>query len=127
MISVAKPNEFFNWPAQLPVTYGPYKAVVDRIVDGDTAIFCVDAGLDMYPVVAIRLLGVNAPELREAGGKESKAFLEELLPLGAPVLLRTDKNEDWRRTFERWVAGVRTADGLDVASEIVAAGHGTWR
>ncbi len=127
MIPIAKPNEFFNWPAELPVTYGPYRAVVERIVDGDTFIACTSVGLDSYPFVAIRLLGVNAPELREAGGPESKAFLEGLLPLGAPVLLRTEKNEDWRRSFERWVASVLTVKGEDVASEIVAAGHGTWR
>ncbi len=121
-----KPSAFGNWPARLPREFGPYAAVVDHVYDGDTVRLWVDVGLLTYVFVSVRLLGVNCPELREPGGPEAKAFLEEMLPKDTPVLLRTEKN-NWQRSFERWLASIRTADGRDVASEIVAAGHGVWR
>ena len=46
-------------------------ATVYRIIDGDT--------FDAFPVGRVRLADVNAPELDEAGGKEAKEALSNLL------------------------------------------------
>lgn len=101
---------------------------------------CVRVGGDLYRGVPRDFLGglqifaglaherqAGVPEIVEADVRQARRFEEELLPSGTPVLLRTEKNDNWRRSFERWVAGVRTADGLDVSSELVTAGHGVWR
>ncbi len=124
---MAKPSAFLDFPTRLPAQFGPYAAVVDHVRDGDTVRVWVDAGFSSYVFVSVRLLGVSAPELHEPGGKEAKAFLEEMLPRDTPVLLRTEKLSSFVKSFERYVAGIRLADGRDVASEIVAAGYGIWR
>jgi hypothetical protein len=33
---MTKPTQFQGWPENLDVPYGPYRAVIERVVDGDT-------------------------------------------------------------------------------------------
>lgn len=33
---MSKPSQFQGWPESLDVPYGPYRAVIERVVDGDT-------------------------------------------------------------------------------------------
>lgn len=124
---MSKPQAFRNFPTSLPVTYGPYRAVVDRVFDGDTFLAFVDLGMGEYPPKEIRLLGANAPDRGEPGREEAKAFLESLLPRDTPLLLRTEKlGHDFDPTFSRWAAGVRMADGRDLSSVMVESGHARW-
>lgn len=83
--------------------YGPYRAIVDRVVDGDTVVVLADVGLDAYPCVSLRLRDVRAVELRSERGEEARAVLETLLPPGTPVVVSTFKD---RQTFDRYVADV---------------------
>jgi micrococcal nuclease len=55
---------------------------VERLRDGDTLLVRPATGGRAIP---IRLRGISAPELREPGGKEAKAFLERLT-LGRSVV-----------------------------------------
>jgi endonuclease YncB( thermonuclease family) len=122
---MSKPAAFSFWPKALPYSYGPYRAVVDRVIDGDTFVSCVDVGLECYPFVAIRLFGCDAPEMEDEGGEAAREYLEEMLPPGSPIVIRT-QGRSFARTFERWVASVLAHDGLDVATEMVRSGHATW-
>lgn len=65
--------------------YGPYKGVVDRVHDGDTIYIKLDLGFDITIYARVRVLGINAPELSTAKGKEATAFARTVLPVGAEV------------------------------------------
>lgn len=104
-----------------------YRAVVDNIVDGDTVDLTVDVGFRMWMQDRFRLLGINAPEMKNApAGPEAKAFLEAALPIGTKVLIRTRKPRD---KWGRWLAEIYRADAkgspeaLSIAAQMIAAGH----
>jgi hypothetical protein len=43
---MSKPVRFQEWPDSLSVPYGPYRAVIERVVDGDTVYVLASLGLD---------------------------------------------------------------------------------
>ena len=125
---MSKPVQFQEWPESLGVAYGPYRAVVERVVDGDTVHVRVSLGVDEYAYRMIRIRGVNAPEVfsgpsegRERG-KAARDFLTQLLPQGTRCRLATQRDTT---TFGRYVAYIELEDGRDVATALVEAGHAT--
>jgi len=76
-----------------------YNGIVERVIDGDTVILRLDLGFRCWVQgVRVRLLEVFAPELR-AGGEAAKAKLEELLPVGASVLLQSHALDRYGRSL----------------------------
>jgi endonuclease YncB( thermonuclease family) len=123
---MTKPTQFQEWPENLGVPYGPYRAVIERVVDGDTVHASVSLGLDEYAYRMIRLWGVNAPELfsgppeeRERGAA-ARDFLAGLIPPGTKCRLATQRDVT---TFGRYVATIELEDGRDVGTTLVEAGH----
>lgn len=102
---------------------GLYRAACGHVVDGDTADFLVDLGLYHYGYVALRVLGVNTPELiggtaaTRANALAAKARTQALL-LGRPVLLDTRRE---RRSFERFVGRVWLPRPADLAVDLAPA------
>ena len=105
-----------------------YRAIVVRVVDGDTV--DVDIDLGFYTWIKkqrIRLVGIDAPELRgdeKTAGKAAKAYLTKLID-GKEIIIRTIKGRDGgdsRGKYGRWL-GVLYIDGLDVNQHMVEAGH----
>jgi endonuclease YncB( thermonuclease family) len=45
---MSKPAQLQEWPEGLNVPYGPYRAVIERVVDGDTVHVVVSLGFDEY-------------------------------------------------------------------------------
>lgn len=85
-----------------------YKAIVKRVVDGDTVDLDVSLGFDIWiKDERIRLSDINAPEVR-GGEKEqglaSKAFLQSLLPVDSEVILET--NQDKQGKFGRYLGTI---------------------
>ena len=77
-----------------------YRARVTRIVDGDNIDVGVDLGFKITKNERLRLLGVNTPEIRGSEreqGLKSKAFLEEVIPVGSWVQIRTHKTGKYGR------------------------------
>ncbi len=118
---MSKPRGLLYFPKHLKASFGPYMACCERVIDGDTVVVCCDFGARSYPTIAVRLYGINAPESHEPGGPEATNYLAELMPRDAPCLIRSHA---W--SFERIVGSILLADGRDVASEMVAAGHAQW-
>ena len=62
-----------------------YKAIVDRVVDGDTIDCTIDLGFSVWKKIRVRMEGINAPESRTRELKEkerglaAKARLVEIL------------------------------------------------
>lgn len=123
---MSKPTQFQSWPGSLDVPYGPYRAVIERVVDGDTVHASLSLGVDEYAYRMIRLRGVNAPELfsgppeERERGKAARDFLVGLLPPGTKCRLVTQRDAT---TFGRYVADIELEDGTDVSSALIKAGH----
>ncbi|HSL00259.1 MAG TPA: thermonuclease family protein [Rubrobacteraceae bacterium] len=127
---MSKPFQFQGWPESLDVPYGPYRAVIERVVDGDTVHVVVSLGLDEYAYRMIRLQGADAPELfsgppqERERGKAARDFLAQLLPQGTKCRLLTQRDVS---TFGRYVASIELEDGTDVVTALIEAGHATPR
>lgn len=93
-----------------------FDGVVVRVVDGDTLCIQGEAG-----ELVLRLWGVDAPELKQIYGKESRVALG-LLCVGETVHVEV-KDVD---RYSRRVAVIRLPDGRDVANEMVRAGAAWW-
>jgi endonuclease YncB( thermonuclease family) len=89
-------------------------------VDGDTHhISVVDVLISTPVILAVRIAGINAPELAEPGGPEAKAALGELLPAGMVVTLRHVHPDKYAG---RIVAQVITGLGVDVGPRLISMG-----
>lgn len=127
-MSNRKPEQFRDFPDALMTSYGPYLAVVQNVVDGDTLDVLMDLGFNEYRYHRVRVLDVNAPETNRSesheAGLAAKAFVKEVLPIGTKVLLYTKPDPD---AFGRYLAEVRyiTPDNqfTSLASELLMSGH----
>jgi micrococcal nuclease len=73
-----------------------YYGTVTKVSDGDSCKVDLDLGLGVIKKsVGIRLLGCNAPELKQPGGPEAKQALAEYLPIGSTVLLQSVKYDKY--------------------------------
>lgn len=100
-----------------------YRAIVRRVVDGDTIDCDVDLGFRAWRMgERFRLLGVDAPEVRgpeRPDGLRAADWLRERLPDGAEIVVETQPDPD---AFGRWLARV-LRDGVDLCAAIIEAGH----
>jgi micrococcal nuclease len=97
-----------------------YNARIVKVIDGDTVDLDVDLGFHVWIRIRTRLLGINAPEAHESGGREATSYLRQLLPVGDPVQIRT--YQDPRDKYGRWLAKIACSSAPDVADAMVAAG-----
>ena len=88
-----------------------YSAKVVRIIDGDTIEVNIDLGFStIIHKEKVRLLGIDTPELRskdpeeKARAQEAKKFVQNLLPVGTDVIIRTQK--DKKGKYGRYLADV---------------------
>jgi len=106
-----------------------YRAIVTRIIDGDSIEVDLDLGDRTYRTRRIRIIEYNAPELfsgddREAGGLARDA-LADLLPVGSRVYIETKLD---RVSFDR-LLGIVFVEGSDgdlykVSESMIAGGFG---
>lgn len=108
----------WTYPVRTDITGRP---VVIEVHDGDTYRLLLDSGCDGGLFPALRLSRAGAPELDEPGGPEATEWARNTLTNAASITVTVHG-----RSFERWVAAI-TVDGRDLADEMVAAGHATYR
>ena len=96
-----------------------YRAVVLRVVDGDTLHAEVDLGFDIKRRDTFRLFGINAPEMSTPEGVVAKEWLTESLGQGALVVTT---HKDKREKYGRYLATL-WIDNVNVNEAMVAAGH----
>lgn len=97
-----------------------YPASVVRVIDGDTLILDVDLGFNVWVRnQSFRLLGLNAREKSEAGGREAKEHLAALVPPGTPVTLTSVKPDKFGGRYD---ALLGLANGRDLAETLIAEG-----
>jgi endonuclease YncB( thermonuclease family) len=88
------------WPAPaaaqapVPAAEAPTRGTVQRVIDGDSLWFIDTAGRRF----AVRLVGIDAPELCQAAGPEARRALEDHVT-GKAVSLRTAGRDEYGRTL----------------------------
>jgi micrococcal nuclease len=98
-----------------------YRALITRVVDGDTVWAEVDLGCDVRIKLTLRLAGINAPELSTAEGVAARGWLVERLARSENrVTVHTIK--DKREKYGRYLAFLVQGEA-DINELIVAAGH----
>ena len=103
-----------------------YKAIIRRVVDGDTVDITLDLGFDILYNNRIRLLGIDTPETRTRDLEEKKLGLaakdrvKELCPVGSTVTVKTTK--DGRGKFGRILGEIYVGD-VNVNKLLVEEGH----
>lgn len=105
--------------AVLPVYI--YGAVVEAVHDGDTFHAAIHLGffVDIHP--AVRILGINAPELSALpAGPAALAHLLELIPVGTRLILKSEKPDKYGGRVD--AAVIRASDGLDVGRQMILDG-----
>lgn len=68
--------------------------------------------------LAIRLNGVDAPELNERGGRAGREWMRRAFG-GQPLTCRLNGD----RTYDRWVGVCWNREGYDLGASVIAAGH----
>lgn len=74
-----------------------YKALVEKIIDGDTLILRIDLGFQVWKEQRIRLAGVDAPPIDEKKGYEAFEFVRDELTRVPFVMVRTHKIDIYGR------------------------------
>lgn len=92
----------------------PWSGRVTHVSDGDTLWVQPQAG---GTPVKLRVDGIDAPELCQAGGAVSRAALERLVA-GQVLAVQPRRRDD----FGRWLARIRVGRA-DVGGEMVRQGH----
>ncbi len=106
------------------------QARVDSVTDGDTLRMTIDLGFRCYAEHAIRLLGVDTPELRGEGkeaGQMARSFVCEWVMEHAheghewPYYLHTRKAD----SFGRYLGIVCCREGHVLNSDLITSGNAT--
>lgn len=97
-----------------------YAATVVGNHDGDTLSANVDLGFDMWMRgQPIRLTGCNARELADAGGREARDQVKQLVPAGTQVQLSSMKDDKYGGRYNGIVI---MPGGMSLAQVLVATG-----
>jgi hypothetical protein len=114
-----------------------YRASVLTVLDGDTLRLHVDLGFYARHQVDLRLSGVQAPEMNQLGGTETKQFVENwcatLSPLKWPISISTSVTSSIepleKLTFTRYIGflyKIDTRESLNASINLFLASHPEW-
>lgn len=101
-----------------------YPSKVIEVVDGDTVKLWLDMGLRCYTKAPCRLLAIDTEEMhdpdpvRRAAAQAAKAFVQDLLPVGAEVSFASVQLDKYGRPLGH----LTLRDGRDLSDLLRAAG-----
>lgn len=107
-----------------------YKAVVDRVVDGDTLDLIIDLGFDIRYKQRVRLLGVDTPEVRtrdldekEAGQQASEFVKQAVFWSQVTVHTQYDRRGKYGRVLAKIYYTDENGDQVCLNDELLRQGH----
>jgi micrococcal nuclease len=106
-----------------------YRVRIVRVVDGDTLHADVDLGFDSHQLMTLRLLGIDAPEIRTEAGRAAKQFLQGLVDRASLAGVIVETVKDRREKYGRYLATLRAnqdrsfADPPSFNQQLIDAGH----
>ena len=74
-----------------------YKAMIERVVDGDTLLIRLDLGFQVWKEQRIRLAGIDAPPIDEAKGYEAFEYVRDQLAQVPFIMVKTNKIDIYGR------------------------------
>src|SRR3954451_1808861 len=95
-------------------------AQVVEIVDGDTVRLDLDLGWHITYRIRVRIVGINAPEMKTPAGVAAKQFAATLLKPGDQVTFSSGSLDKWGRPLGEIIYG---PDNLHFGQEMLRAGH----
>lgn len=101
-----------------------YHCDIIRVIDGDTVEVVIDLGFRCLYKSAVRLKGINAPELSIAtrqAGDAAKAFLAQALASG-PAIIETELRNNSLDKYGR-VLGTFWVGDTNINTSMIQAGH----
>lgn len=101
-----------------------YRCEIMRVIDGDTVEAIIDLGFRCLYKSAVRLKGIDAPELSLAtrqAGEAAKLFLAQALAQG-PVTIQTELRNGSLDKYGR-VLGTFWVGGVNINEAMIQAGH----
>lgn len=110
----------------MPAQQWVFPARLVRVIDGDSQVLEISLGFHLYRIDHIRLLGVDAPEVRgvsKVAGDLATAYVRAWYAQAQgewPLVVRTYKSD----SFGRYLALCwRIIDGACLNRDLLAAGH----
>ena len=102
-----------------------YKAIITKVIDGDTVDVDIDLGFDVWlKNQRIRLYGIDTPESRTSDkvekvfGNLAKAKVLHFCPVGEKIVLQT-RTDDSRGKYGRILGELITDEGINVNTYLV--------
>lgn len=120
---------FVNWPVLkeelkniniTPEMSYTYAASIDRVIDGDTLLVLIEAGFRIIVRDRLRLRGIDCPETGTPEGDRAKKFVEQLLPAGSTIVVKSHKSKT--DIHGRFVVDVFYKKGVAHPREIIKDG-----
>jgi endonuclease YncB( thermonuclease family) len=74
-----------------------YRAVVDKVIDGDTLLLRIDLGFQVWKEQRIRLADIDCPAMDEEKGRKACAFVREQMAKTDFVMVQTHKIDIYGR------------------------------
>lgn len=101
------------------MTTWTYPCLIKSWVDGDTARVDLDLGFRVHWQGNARIIGIDAPELRDPGGPEAKAFAEQIAPPGLTYIATSEKMDN----FGRPLISLQLVDGYSFSETMLHNGY----
>jgi endonuclease YncB( thermonuclease family) len=110
------------------LTYGPYRAMVVKVLDGDTVQLEVGLWPGLTQRINLRLVGVNTPEKRgpkvsnceKKAGQDATTFTQRWLQGVKEVTISEVRHDKYAG---RALGKLRRLDGKDLAEALITSGH----
>ena len=102
-----------------------YKAIVDRVVDGDTIDVLIDLGFGLLKKERVRVAGIDTPESRTRDlyekklGKEAAAYLKDQLT--GKITIKTEKDGKYGRMLG-WL--YKEGQDISIQEDMINRGYG---
>lgn len=106
-----------------------YTAKLVRVIDGDSLVLDIDLGFSTYTLRHVRLIGINAPELRtrnpieKQAGHAAKAHIEKLLTGRLTVTSR--QLDKFGRVLGVVFSELKDGTHINVNDQMIVDGHAT--
>ncbi|MCK5580479.1 MAG: thermonuclease family protein, partial [Candidatus Omnitrophica bacterium] len=106
-----------------------YKAIVERVIDGDTVLVRLDLGFQVWKEQRVRLACLDCPAMDEPGGEEAYHYARDQLARAGSVVVKTNKIDIYGRyvghvfySFEEMSGAKVFAQGRYLNEELVSGG-----
>ena len=106
-----------------------YRATVVRVIDADSIVVDADQGFSVFTRQTLRLARIDAWETRgeeRPEGLKAKAYVEGLLPVGAPIEITTTHPGKYGRYIAEVLIPDASPEGFfNLNDRLLAEGHAT--